>query len=191
MGLLADVAAAEAGSGCPECGAPMRAERGVEVGNIFKLGTRYAEAFGAYFLDRDGERRPVVMGSYGIGVGRLLACIAEEHRDDNGLAWPVSVAPYHAHLVASDDEVAAGLYADLWDAGIEVLYDDRAESLGVKFKDADLIGSPVRLALTPRSLGKGGVEIKARRAPEGRIVPLHEAVSAVREELSKASSALD
>jgi prolyl-tRNA synthetase len=81
----------------------MRAERGVEVGNIFKLGTRYAEAFGAYSLDGDGRRRPIVMGSYGIGVGRLLACIAEEHRDEDGLIWPVSVAPYHVHLVASDD----------------------------------------------------------------------------------------
>ena len=182
--VVADVAAAERGSACPECGAPMRAERGVEVGNIFKLGTRYAEAFGAYFLDRDGRRRPVVMGSYGIGVGRLLACIAEEHRDEDGLVWPVSVAPYHVHLVAPDDEAALGHYDELRSAGVEVLYDDRQESLGTKFKDADLIGAPIRLTLTPHSLNNGGVEVKLRREGKSRIVSLDEAVEAVRKEIS-------
>ena len=181
--VVADVAAAERGSACPSeaCGAPMRAERGVEVGNIFKLGTRYAEAFGAYFLDRDGERKPVVMGSYGIGVGRLLACAAEEHRDEDGLIWPISVAPYHVHLVASDDEAASGLYGELRSAGVEVLYDDRRESLGTKFKDADLIGVPIRLTLTPRSLKNGGVEMKLRRESDSRIVPVEEAVVTVKQ----------
>jgi prolyl-tRNA synthetase len=182
--VVADVAAAERGSACPECGAPMRAERGVEVGNIFKLGTRYAEAFGAYFLDRDGRRRPVVMGSYGIGVGRLLACIAEEHRDEDGLVWPVSVAPYHVHLVAPGDEAALGLYDELRSAGVEVLYDDRQESLGMKFKDADLSGALIRLTLTPRSLNNGGVEVKLRREGKSRIVSVDEAVEAVRKEIS-------
>ena len=181
--VVADVAAAERGSACPECGSPMRAERGVEVGNIFKLGTRYAEAFGAYFLDRDGGRKPVVMGSYGIGVGRLLSCIAEEHRDEDGLVWPVSVAPYHVHLVAPDDEAALGLYGELRSAGVEVLYDDRRESLGTKFKDADLIGAPLRLTMTPRSLKNGGVEVKLRRERESRIVPADEAVEAVRQKV--------
>jgi len=182
--VVADVAAAERGSACPKCGSPMRAERGVEVGNIFKLGTRYAEAFGAYFLDRDGRRKPVVMGSYGIGVGRLLACIAEEHRDEDGLVWPVSVAPCHVHLVASDDEDALGLYEELRSAGVEVLYDDRRESLGTKFKDADLIGAPIRLTLTPRSLKNDGVEVKLRREGESRIVPIEEANKVVRRKLS-------
>jgi prolyl-tRNA synthetase len=182
--VVADLAAAERGSACPECGAPMRAERGVEVGNIFKLGTRYAEAFGAYFLDRDGRRKPVVMGSYGIGVGRLLACIAEEHRDEDGLVWPASVAPYHAHLVAPDDEAASNLYDELRAAGVEVLYDDRQESLGTKFKDADLIGAPIRLTLTPRSLKNGGVEVKLRRERESRIVPIEEVAAAVRRKIS-------
>jgi prolyl-tRNA synthetase len=183
---VADIASAGDGSLCPECGETMRAERGVEVGNIFKLGTRYSKVLGASFLDRDGEHKPVIMGSYGIGVGRLLACIAEEHHDENGLVWPVSVAPYHVHIVAAGaGEVADGLYERLVSAGIEVLYDDRRESLGTKFKDADLIGAPVRLTLTPRSLEKGGVEIKVRRETEGYIVPIEEAVAVVNREISR------
>ena len=168
----------------------MRAERGVEVGNIFKLGTGYAEAAGAYFLDRDGGRKPVVMGSYGIGVGRLLACIAEEHRDEDGLVWPVSVAPYPVHLVASDHEAAQSLYEGLASAGVEVLYDDRRESLGTKFKDADLIGAPIRLTLTPRSLENGGVEMKLRRESVSRIVPGDEAVKAVQQRISELEAEL-
>src|SRR5215207_2116441 len=182
---LNDIASAVDGSPCPECGVAMRAVRGVEVGNIFKLGTRYSDAFGASFLDRDGRRKPVVMGSYGIGLGRLLACIAEEHHDENGLVWPISVAPYHVHIVAAETgEMADGLYERLVSAGVEVLYDDRRESLGAKFKDADLIGAPIRLILTPRSLQRGGVEIKARRGSEGFVVPIEETVAAVRGEIS-------
>jgi prolyl-tRNA synthetase len=188
--VVADLAAAEQGSACPKCGAPMRAERGVEVGNIFKLGTGYAEAFGAYFLDRDGTRKPVVIGSYGIGVGRLLACIAEEHRDEDGLVWPVSIAPYHVQLVASDHEAAPGLCEGLVSAGVEVLYDDRRESLGTKFKDADLIGAPVRLTLTPRSLDNGGVEMKLRRERDSRIVPVDEAGRVVQQRLSELEAEL-
>jgi prolyl-tRNA synthetase len=183
--IVADIAAAENGSLCPECTNTMRAFRGVEVGNIFKLGTRYSEALGASFLDADGKRKPVVMGSYGIGLGRLLACIAEEHHDENGLVWPISVAPYHVHIVSADaGEVADGLYEKLVSAGVEVLYDDRRESLGAKFKDADLIGAPIRLTLTPRSMEKGGVEIKARGSSEGYVVPIEGAVAALRREIS-------
>ena len=184
--IVADIASAEDGSPCPECGDAMRAVRGVEVGNIFKLGTRYSEAFGTSFLDRDGLRKPVVMGSYGIGLGRLLACIAEEHHDENGLVWPISVAPYHVHFVAAETgEMADGLYERLVSAGVEVLYDDRCESLGAKFKDADLIGSPIRLTLTPRSLQRGGVEIKARSDSAGYVVPIEGVVSAVNREIFK------
>ena len=183
--ILADIAAARDGSLCPECGDAMRAVRGVEAGNIFKLGTRYSEVLGASFLDADGKRKPVVMGSYGIGLGRLLTCIAEEHHDENGLVWPISVAPYHVHIVAAETgEMADGLYERLVSAGVEVLYDDRRESLGAKFKDADLIGAPIRLILTPRSLQRGGVEIKARRGSEGFVVPIEETVAAVRGEIS-------
>ena len=144
--VVTDIAVANEGAACPVCESIMRTERGVEVGNIFKLGTRYTEALDANFLDRDGSSKPVIMGSYGIGVGRLLACIAEEHNDDNGLSWPVSVAPYHVHIVALEslDETSTDLYEKLWAEGIEVLYDDRRESLGTKFKDADLLGVPVR-----------------------------------------------
>jgi prolyl-tRNA synthetase len=181
---VADIATAEDGSLCPECGNIMRAARGVEVGNIFKLGTRYSEALGARYLDEHGQQKPVVMGSYGIGVGRLLACIAEEHHDEDGLMWPVSVAPYHVHIVAAEvGEMAEGLYKGLVSAGVEVLYDDRRESLGAKFKDADLIGAPIRLTLTPRSLQRRGVEIKARRSSESYIVPIEEAVAAVRRDI--------
>jgi prolyl-tRNA synthetase len=188
--VIADVTAAKHGSACPECGAPMRAERGVEVGNIFKLGTRYAEAFGAYFLDGDGRRRPVVMGSYGIGVGRLLACIAEENRDEDGLVWPITVAPYHVHLVAAEGGMGAALYERLESSGIEVLYDDRDETLGSKFKDADLIGAPIRLTLTPRSLQKGGVEIELRREKGSGILPLEETVAAVQHHISALEAGL-
>jgi prolyl-tRNA synthetase len=184
--LVADLASAGDGSPCPDCGGAMRAERGVEVGNIFKLGTRYSEALGASFLDSDGEHKPVVMGSYGIGVGRLLACIAEEHRDEDGLVWPVSIAPYHAHLVAAEaGEKAEGLYEDLRTTGVEVLYDDRRESLGARFKDADLIGIPLRLTLTPRSLQRGGVEIKARGDAESHIVPIDDVVEVVQSKLAE------
>src|SRR5215204_4601282 len=183
--ILADIAAARDGSLCPACGDAMRAVRGVEAGNIFKLGTRYSEVLGASFLDADGKRKPVVMGSYGIGLGRLLACIAEEHHDENGLVWPISVAPYHVHIVAAETgEMADGLYERLVSAGVEVLYDDRRESLGAKFKDTDLIGAPIRLTLTPRSLQRGGVEIKARRGSEGFVVPIEKTVAAVRGEIS-------
>src|ERR687889_1526569 len=183
--MVADLASAEDGAPCPDCGGAMRAERGVEVGNIFKLGTRYSEALGARFLDSDGERKPVVMGSYGIGVGRLLACIAEEHRDNDGLIWPVSVAPYHVHLVAAEaGEKADGVYEELRSTGVEVLYDDRRESLGTRFKDADLIGIPLRLTLTPRSLQRGGVEIKGRSEAEGYIVSTEEAASVVGSEIA-------
>src|SRR5215210_4601463 len=186
---VADIAAAGDGSPCPECGTAMRAVRGVEVGNIFKLGTRYSEAFGASFLDRDGRRKPVVMGSYGIGLGRLLACIAEEHHDENGLVWPVSIAPYHVHFVAAEAGKMAGeLYERLVSAGVEVLYDDRPESLGAKFKDADLIGAPIRLTLTPRSLQGGGVEIKARSDAESFIASTDEVVSLVKGKISDLES---
>jgi prolyl-tRNA synthetase len=184
--IVADIASAGVGSLCPECGSAMRAERGVEVGNIFKLGTRYSGAFGVSFLDGDGRRKPVIMGCYGIGLGRLLACIAEEHHDENGLVWPISLAPYHVHIVTDrDGELADGLYDTLVTTGVEVLYDDRRESLGAKFKDADLIGVPVRLTLTPRSLENGGVEIKARRSSKSYVVPIEEAAAAVRREISR------
>lgn len=184
--VVADIAVARAGDACADCGEPLRATRGVEVGNIFKLGTRYSEALGCTFLDRDGKPRPVIMGSYGIGTGRLLACVAEAHHDEHGLIWPVSVAPYQVHLVAlrGGEEVAGGLYDGLRAEGFEVLYDDREESPGVKFADADLIGLPLRLTVGQRSLKEGGVELKLRRASERAIVPLEETSARVKAEIA-------
>jgi len=184
--LVCDIAVAREGDACPHCGAPLRAERGVEVGNIFKLGTRYSEALGATFVDREGVSRPVVMGSYGIGIGRTLACIAEMHHDEYGLLWPISVAPYQVHLTAllrdksGVAEVADRLYADLQAADVEVLYDDREASPGVKFNDADLIGLPLRLTVGARGLKKGGVELKRRDRQERIFVPVAEAVARAR-----------
>ncbi len=191
--IVADIAAARAGDACPVCGQPLQAVRGVEVGNIFKLGTRYTDALGATYLDAEGHARPVVMGSYGIGLGRLLACVAEAHHDDDGLIWPVSIAPFHVHIVMlpGGDEVAAQLYADLRRAGIEVLLDDRDERAGVKFKDADLLGMPVRLTVGERALQRGGVEFKRRDLADKVIVPPGEVLDRVQAELSALEAALD
>ncbi len=173
--LVTDIALAQDGDPCPECAGHLVAIRAIEVGNIFKLGTRYSEAMGAEFLDEHGERAPVVLGSYGIGSGRLLASVAEEHHDERGLLWPVSVAPYEIHLIGLKGarEQAEQIYGVM--QGAEVLYDDREESPGVKFADADLIGVPLRMTVSRRSLEAGGAELKRRNQSEGRIVPLGEA----------------
>ncbi|HWQ83299.1 MAG TPA: proline--tRNA ligase, partial [Anaerolineales bacterium] len=197
--IVTDLAAAQEGDACPNCVAPLRTVRGVEVGNIFKLGTRYSDAMGCTFLDKDGQIKPVIMGSYGIGSGRLLACIAEEHHDDNGLIWPVSVAPYPVHLVVlpgkgEGEQVTAEadqLYADLQAAGIEVLFDDRQESPGVKFMDADLLGMPIRLTVSERAHKAGGVEFKRRDQAEKRVVPLAEVLEAVQAEIAALQAGLD
>ena len=179
--IIQDIVVAEEGYACPDCGAAMRASKGVEVGNIFKLGTRYAAAMGGTFLDRDGQERPVIMGSYGIGVGRLLACVAEDHYDEQGIIWPITVAPYQVYVVAlqGSEEAAERLYTDLQAANVEVLYDDRDERAGVKFNDADLIGIPIRLTVSKRSLEAGGVEFKLRRSAERVVIPEGEIISYV------------
>jgi prolyl-tRNA synthetase len=176
--IVTDISAAEAGFDCPECGEELSESRGVEIGNIFKLGTKYTEALGAHFLGKDGKSKSIVMGSYGIGSGRLLASIAEEHNDENGLIWPITVSPYHVHLVAlkGGKEEADKLYGDLVNEGLEVLYDDRDETPGVKFNDADLIGIPIRLTVSERSLKNDGVELKIRRKEEKSIISLSKVV---------------
>ncbi len=184
--IVADIVAAADGYACPKCGAPLRTVRGVEVGNIFKLGTRYSAAMGALFQDKDGTRKPVIMGSYGIGVGRLMASVVEEHNDKYGIIWPISIAPYQVHMVAlrGGFEAAEQLYQELLDAGVEVLYDDRTgPSPGEKFNDADLIGVPLRLTVGGRSLKKGGAELKRRDAKNIALVPLDEAVARVQDEI--------
>jgi prolyl-tRNA synthetase len=188
--LVADITAAGEGDACPVCGHPMRAERGVEIGNIFKLGTRYSAAMDATYADEEGERHPVVMGSYGIGIGRALACIAEAHNDDYGLIWPVTVAPYHVHLLTLGPEgseahaAADALYRELTAAGIEVLYDDRDRSPGVKFNDADLIGLPLRITIARRGLSEGAAEFKLRHEKDREMVPLADVIPTIREKLA-------
>jgi len=183
--IIADIAQAEDGALCPQCDGKLTAQRGVEVGNIFKLGTRYTEALGASFLDEAGEAQSIIMGSYGIGVGRLLACVAEEYHDEHGLVWPVSVAPYTVHLVVlsskdgSAEAAADQLYNELIKAGFEPLYDDRDERAGVKFNDADLIGLPLRVTVSSRSLENGGFEFKRRDRDERWIVPVAEGLAAI------------
>ena len=173
---------------CASCGAPLRSARGVEVGNIFKLGTRYSEKLGANFLDENGKARPLVMGSYGIGVGRLLACVIEEHHDDQGIVWPISVAPFHVHIVVlsgnrpkGELEAARRICRDLEAEGIEVLLDDRDERAGVKFNDADLIGVPIRITVGSRGLAKGEVEVKMRNEKERKDVAIGALVEYVKE----------
>jgi len=175
---VADIVAAQEGDLCIKCGQPLRAERGIEVGNIFKLGDRYSKKMGCYFQDEDRETKPVIMGSYGIGVGRLLGCLAEHYHDEAGLALPISVAPFQVHLIgligheSSETKTAAdNLYHKLKANNIDVLYDDREDSPGVKFKDADLIGLPIRLTVSQRSLEAGGVELKLRSQSEKSIIP--------------------
>jgi prolyl-tRNA synthetase len=177
--LVADLVAVQDGQPCVTCGSPLRTERGVEVGNIFKLGTHFSVALGANFLDEDGTEKPIVMGSYGIGVGRLLACVAEEHHDDRGLVWPPAIAPFDVHVCALGDEGLAGaelVVSSLEAAGIDVLFDDRGERPGVQFADAELIGCPVRLTVSKRSQAAGGVEAALRADPsaEREIVPADE-----------------
>jgi prolyl-tRNA synthetase len=190
--IIADIASADDGFPCPICGTPMRAERAIEVGNIFKLGTRYSEALGATYLDAEGKSHPIVMGSYGIGSGRVAATVVEQCHDDKGIIWPYEVAPFHVSLVSlardSDDETAraAGrLYDELRAAGVEVLYDERLDqSAGVKFADADLIGNPLRVTVSPRTVRQGQVELKGRTEAEPELVALDEAVSAIRAKLA-------
>jgi prolyl-tRNA synthetase len=185
--VVADIASAEAGFPCPTCGAALTAERAIEVGNIFKLGTRYSKALGAEYLDAEGISHPIFMGSYGIGSGRVSATVVEQHHDDRGIIWPVTVAPYEVSLLwigGADDtapqEAADWLCDELTMAGVEVLYDDRPERAGVKFNDADLIGNPVRVSVSARTLAKGEAEIKLRSAEEAVFVPLTEVVPSVR-----------
>jgi prolyl-tRNA synthetase len=163
---------------CPRCGiGSLRIERGVEVGNIFAYGTYYSDKMNATFLADDGTRKPFVGGSYGIGVGRAVQTIIETNHDDKGILWPISVAPYHVHVIAlpSNDEAvrtaADALVADLERAGVEVLYDDREETAGVKFADADLIGIPFRATVSKRTLKEDQVELKPRSASEAEMVP--------------------
>ena len=176
--IMADIALARAGEGCPNCGHALLVEQGIEVGHVFKLETYLSQKLGATFLDREGISRPIVMGCYGIGLGRLLAAAVEYSHDERGIIWPPSISPYQVYLCPIYQErpgVAAAaekLYSDLESQGLEVLFDDREESPGVKFSDADLLGIPLRLVLSPRTLKDSQVEVKRRQEKEAKLLPL-------------------
>jgi prolyl-tRNA synthetase len=179
--LVTDITAAREGDACIRCGSPVKLRKGIEVGNIFKLGTDFTVAAGAMYLGEDGERHPIVMGSYGIGLGRNVACIVEAHHDAKGMVWPDEVAPYAAHLVAiganRDEAVrtaADGLHGLASASGHDILYDDRDESPGVKFTDAELLGMPWILTVSPRSLAAGGIEVTRRETGERATRPIAE-----------------
>jgi prolyl-tRNA synthetase len=167
----AEIRNVTAGDGCPSCGARLELYRGIEAGHIFLLGTRYTEAMQAKYLDEAGTAKTIVMGCYGIGVSRLVATVVEQHNDENGIRWPMAVAPYQVHVVPLGDAQAVAdatraIESGLESAGIEVLVDDREERPGVKFKDADLIGIPLRVTVGERGLKNGQVELKPRSEPD-------------------------
>lgn len=180
--IVTDLKVLQEGDPCPVCGAPVKHARGIEVGQVFKLGTKYSDSMGAMYVDEHQKEQPIVMGCYGIGVTRTLAAVVEQHHDDNGIIWPMSVAPYHViiTLVKPDDQVQAQaaekIYEALQKARVEVLLDDRKERPGVKFKDADLLGIPVRITVG-KLAGEGKVEYKLRRDAEKEEITIDEAIA--------------
>ena len=188
--ILVDLKTLREGDPCPVCGKPVKAARGIEVGQVFKLGTKYSEAMGAYYKDENQKEKPIVMGCYGIGVTRTLAAVVEQHHDENGIIWPISVAPYHCIITLinpKDDvqsELAESIYTSLQGMGVEVLLDDRAERPGVKFKDADLLGIPIRITVG-KLAGEGQVEYKLRRDEDKTVLSAEQAVAAASQIVSE------
>jgi len=185
--ILADIATARPGDKCPRCDGKLASTHGIEVGHVFKLGTFLSERLEAFYVDEKGASRPIVMGCYGIGLGRLLAAAIEQNHDDKGIIWPMPIAPYHIYLCPlyrDGTEVAAvadSLYEKLEAEGLEVIFDDREESPGVKFNDADLLGIPFRVTVSPRTLQKDSVELKQRSEKDSELVPLEGVVARLKE----------
>ncbi|MBA7609820.1 Proline--tRNA ligase [subsurface metagenome] len=185
--IVADIARVGEGDACPKCGGMLKSMPGIEIGHVFKLGTFLSNALGANFIDEKGDSRPIIMGCYGIGLGRLLAAAVEHYHDDKGIIWPLSIAPYQVYLCplyredTNVTEVAERLYRELQSTGLEVLFDDREESPGVKFNDADLLGIPLRGRVRPRKLQNHNVETKWRAEKESQLVLLDEAVAKIKE----------
>ncbi len=183
---IADIRLIETGDACPKCGKPIKTAQGIEVGHIFKLGTKYSDALGLKALDENGKMSQVIMGCYGIGVTRCISAAIEQNYDENGIIWPASIAPYQVSVVPvnhKDEEqmkAAEEIYEKLLDMGIEALLDDRAERPGVKFKDSDLIGVPVRIVVG-KKIGEGIVEYKERTASEAQLKTVDEAIAAAAE----------
>jgi len=172
---------------CPRCGSDIKFARGIEVGHVFKLGTKYSKAMKAVFLDKDGQEKVMIMGCYGIGIGRTIAAGIEQNHDENGIIWPMPLAPYQVIITpvnVNEEEVmkaAEGLYKSMLDENIEVIFDDRDERAGVKFKDADLIGIPLRVVVGQKNLVQGKVELKIRKNGESKLYPLQEIVQQVKQ----------
>lgn len=189
--IVTDIRLVEQGDFCPECGKPLFVTKGIEVGNIFKLGTKYSKPMNAVYTDADGKTKPYIMGCYGIGISRTAAAAVEAHNDENGIKWPIAIAPYHAIIipVSTKDElqmkVAEKIYTDLQKAGIEVVIDDRDERAGVKFKDADLIGFPFRITVG-KTIADGLVEFKTRATGEMENLTPEAATQRVIQEVQKA-----
>ena len=185
-----DMRTIQPGEACPKCGEAVRVVKAIELGHIFKLGTKYSEALGANFLDSEGKEKPIIMGSYGIGVERIMACYMEQHFDDNGIIWKGPLAPFDAHILSlgtnKSQEVADAadkLYEDLKAEGFDVLYDDRNDSPGVKFNDADLIGIPVQIIVGMKNLKNGNLEVKNRESGERSVVKIEDIPAFIRENL--------
>ena len=186
-----DLLLVSGGDPCPRCEGTLELFRGIEVGHIFKLGTKYSSALGCNFTDEDGQERPMIMGCYGLGIGRTVAAAIEQNHDADGIIWPRPLAPFEVLLAALNPDdgevrrVAEQIYGQLLEKGIEVLYDDRDERPGVKFKDADLVGFPVRVVVGAKSLADGKVEVSLRRDRQKQLVPVVEAVPRVMELLDQ------
>ena len=166
---------------CPSCGGEIKKAKAIEVGHIFMLGDLYSKKMGANFTDQNGNKKPIIMGCYGIGIGRLAATIVEISHDDKGIIWPEKIAPYEVHLISLDqDEATEKLYRQLLDADIEVLYDDRKESAGVKFADADLIGIPMRITISQKTISDESCEIKERGKEDLKMVKLDSVIEHLR-----------
>jgi len=183
-----DLRTVESGEPCPKCGSELKVAHAIELGHIFKLGTKYSEALGATFLDENGASKPIIMGSYGIGVERIIASFLEQSHDEHGIIWNKALAPYHVHVIAASMNnkeavlVSNQLYRSLTEGGVEAVFDDRPNvSAGFKFKDADLIGVPIQLIVGEKGLREKKVEIKKRRSGERTLVPVDEAVEAVKQ----------
>ncbi|MDX5646682.1 proline--tRNA ligase [Clostridioides difficile] len=178
-GIVGDFRNVQEGDKCIVCGKPLEIARGVEVGHIFKLGTKYSESMNANFIDKDGKSKPIVMGCYGIGVERTAAAIIEQHNDEKGIIWPLSVAPYHVVIVPANMKneeqisIAENIYNDLQAMGVEVLLDDRDERIGVKFNDSELIGIPMRITVG-KNINEGKVEFKLRHKEDKEIIDIEE-----------------
>ncbi len=183
--IVADIRMIKEGDACPHCGAPVKMTRGIEAGQVFTLGTKYSESLHATFLDENGKEKPLQMGCYGIGVGRTMAAAVEQNNDADGIIWPRSIAPYEAIVVPvnakNEDQMAVAeeIYQGLLAQGVDAIIDDRKERAGVKFKDADLIGYPMRITVSPKALEEGSVEVKIRRSGEVKMVEKANAISEI------------